>query len=65
MYRREGESNPDLTAVDREYYPLHQWERGPVVASSSLYPNVRGSIPPLGSLGNVSENQFLGSTQAL
>ena len=23
MYRREGESNPGLTAVDREYYPLH------------------------------------------
>ena len=23
MYRREGESNPGLPAVDREYYPLH------------------------------------------
>ena len=41
------------------------WERGPVVASSSRYPRVRGSIPPLGTLGNVSENQFLGSTQAM
>ena len=42
-----------------------KWERGPVVASSSRYPRVRGSIPPLGTLGNVSENQFLGSTQAM
>ena len=28
-------------------------------------PRVRGSIPPLGTLGNMSENQFLGSTQAM
>ena len=33
-----------------------------LVATLSRYPRVRGSIPPLGTLGNASENQFLGST---
>ena len=35
------------------------------VASLSREPRFRGSTPPLGTLGNVSENLFLGSTQAL
>ena len=42
-----------------------KWPSGPVVASWSRYPRVRGSVPPLGTPGNVSENQFLGSTQAM
>ena len=35
------------------------------VSSLSRIPKVRGSTPPLVTLGNVSENLFLGSTQAL
>ena len=46
-------------------YPILLGSGGLEVASLSCKPRVRGSTPPLGTLGNVSENLFLGSTQAL
>ena len=48
-------------------YPLFPMKGsgGLEVASLSRKPRVGGSIPPLGTLGNVLENLFLGSTQAL
>ena len=51
------------------YFLLHSriiiWgSDGLAVRSLSRIPKVRGSNPSLGTLGNVSENQFPGSTQA-
>ena len=45
---------------------LRDWgSNGLAVSSWSRIPKVRGSTHPLGTLGNVSEYLFLGSTQAL